>query len=96
MTKREFDSPLDFGIAPAVHALVDAGVETFESCEGGEGHAYPEPAVRFHGNRAEGLRALSVAIQAGLPVLELSRLWQVLDGEITGPYWQITLREKVK
>lgn len=37
----EYDPPLDQGIASAVHALAAAGIETFESCQGGEGHAYP-------------------------------------------------------
>ena len=32
-----FDPPLDRGIAAAVSALVAAGIETFESCEGGPG-----------------------------------------------------------
>jgi hypothetical protein len=40
---------LDPGIAPYVDALRAEGVETFESCEGGDGHAYPEPTVRFAG-----------------------------------------------
>lgn len=34
---------LDDGIREAVRVLAQAGVETFESCQGGDGHAYPEP-----------------------------------------------------
>ena len=90
MSEREFNSPLDEGIKRAVHALVDGGIETFESCEGGSGHAFPEPTVRFHGNHAEGFRALSVAMQAGLRVSELRRVWPVLDQEPTGPCWELT------
>lgn len=85
-----FDPPLDPGIAQAVRALSDAGVETFESCQGGAGHAYAEPTVRFHGDHAEGLRALSVAMRAALPVRELRRVWPVLDNEPTGPWWELT------
>ena len=55
---------LDPGIAAYVDALRDAGVETFESCEGGSGHAYPEPTVRFGGGPGEGFRALAVAYNA--------------------------------
>jgi len=44
-----------------VEVLMRNGVETFESCEGGEGHAFHEPTVRFHGSHAEGFRALSIA-----------------------------------
>lgn len=86
----EYDPPLDSGIVAAVEALRQAGVETYESCEGGAGHAYPEPAVRFHGDQAEGLRALSAALAAGLPVVELRRVWVVLGQEPTGPWWELT------
>jgi hypothetical protein len=89
-TAEDYDSPLDPGIAAAVIALNDANVETFESCEGGPGHAYPEPTVRFHGNQAEGLRALSVAMNAGLRVSALRRTWPIIDGGTTGPWWELT------
>ena len=56
-----FDPPLDPGIAQAVVTLCNGGIETFESCEGGEGHAYPEPTVRFHGGMGEGFRALGLS-----------------------------------
>jgi hypothetical protein len=56
-----FDPDLDPGIRAAVLVLNAAGIETFESCEGGEGHAYPVPTVRFHGDRSEGFRALAAA-----------------------------------
>lgn len=85
-----YDPPLDPGIHGAVCALAAAGVETFESCEGGSGHAYPEPTVRFHGDHAEGLRALAAAMSARLPVRELRRVWPVLDDEPTGPWWELT------
>jgi hypothetical protein len=85
-----FDPPLDRGIAAVVVALASAGVETFESCEGGVGHAYAEPTVRFHGDHAEGMRALSVAMKANLPVQELRRVWPVLNNEPTGPWWELT------
>lgn len=88
--REEFEPPLDPKIKMCVIALRAEGVETFESCEGGDGHAYPEPTVRFHGNQAEGLRALSVAISNGLPVASLRRTWPVIDGEPTGPWWEMT------
>lgn len=86
-----FEPPLDAGIAVAVAVLQAAGVETFESCAGGEGHAYPEPTVRFHGNRSEGFRALAAAVQGGLSVTALRRIWTMIDGEPTGPHWEMTL-----
>lgn len=85
-----YDPPLDAGIKRAVEILSAAGVETFESCDGSPGHAYPEPTVRFHGSRGEGFRALSVAMQADLKVTGLRRVWPVLDSEPTGPWWELT------
>lgn len=84
-----FEPPLDSGIRRAVEVLVKAGVETFESCEGGPGHAYSEPTIRFHGDRSEGLRALAVALQNDLPVAALRRTWNIVNGEPTGPIWEI-------
>lgn len=83
---------LDAGVAPYVDVLDAAGVATFESCEGGEGHAVAEPMVRFHGDGAEGFRALAVALSAGLPVVDLRRFWQVVNGEPCGPYWELSFR----
>lgn len=84
-----YDPPLDPGIAAAVDALRAAGVETFESCSGDPGHAYAEPTVRFHGDRSEGYRALAVVL-GRLDVRELRRVWPVVDGEATGPWWELT------
>jgi hypothetical protein len=86
-----YDPPLDAGIFDAVEILRKAGVETFESCEGGSGHAYPEPTVRFHGDQAEGFKALAAAMRGGLKVAALRRTWPVLDCEPTGPWWELTL-----
>ncbi len=85
-----FSSPLDPGIKAAVEILRAAGVETFESCEGGPGHAYPEPTVRFAGPHSDGFRALAVALQANLRVLTLRRVWPIIDREPTGPSWELT------
>jgi hypothetical protein len=90
----ELPTGLDPGIAAAVTALRAAGVETFESCEGGPGHAFPEPTVRFHGERSAGPKAVAAAQEVGLPLLELRRVWTVDDGEMTGPYWDLVLRSK--
>ena len=89
-TPKDYDPPLDSGISAAVEVLRTSGVETFESCEGGPGHAYPEPTVRFYGDQAEGFRALAAAMRGGLKVSELRRTWPVLDSEPTGPWWELT------
>lgn len=84
------DGQLDDGIRAIVEALRLEGVETFESCQGGEGHAYPEPTVRFFGDRSEGHRALAVAMRLGLTVTALRRTWPVIEDEPTGPWWELT------
>jgi len=85
---------LDEGIRRAVAVLRDHGIETFESCEGGLGHAFPEPTIRFHGGPDEGFKALSYALEHDLPVAELRRFWQVVDGEPHGPYWEMTFHTR--
>jgi hypothetical protein len=88
----EVDLPLDPGIRRAVLILRSAGIETFESCEGGLGHAYPEPTIRFDGGYAAGFKALSIAITYGLPVAAIRRIWEMIDGEPAGPWWEMTFR----
>jgi hypothetical protein len=82
--------PLDPAISYVVKVLREHGVETFESCQGGVGHTFTEPTVRFHGGREEGFRALACALSHDLPVAELRRFWQVVDGEPAGPHWEMT------
>jgi hypothetical protein len=89
----DFDPPLDTGIARQVMILRAGGVETYESCQGGPGHSYKEPTVMFHGGRAEGFRAMAVALQHGLRVSNLKRVWRIEDGEPTGPAWELTFWE---
>lgn len=86
------DLPLDHWISYAVKVLRDAGIETYESCQGGPGHAGAEPFVRFHGERGEGFRAFAAARAYGLPVLDIRRFWAVNDGEPCGPHWELTFR----
>jgi hypothetical protein len=87
---------LDPGIEKAVRRLQACGIETFESCEGGEGHAFPEPTIRFHGTPEAGWRAVGVCLAYGLRILCLRRAWYVLDAnEPTGPHLEITFRERV-
>jgi len=86
----DFDPPLDPGIREAVLVLREDGVETFESCQGGPGHSFPVPTIRFHGGQADGFRALGLALQSGLRVCDLRRVWSVIDGEPVGPDWELT------
>jgi hypothetical protein len=87
---RPFESSLDPGIRNAVMILRENGIETFESCQGGKGHCSEEPFIRFHGYQPEGLKAVSVSLYAGLRVVELRRIWTIRDGELQGPWWEMT------
>lgn len=82
---------IDPGILPIVMLLRDAGIETSESCQGGDGHVEKYPFVSFYASRPEAFRALKVVFDAGLPVIELVQFWQVdrVDGEPHGPYWRL-------
>ena len=83
---------LDPKIRRIVRILYENGIETFESCEGGHGHAFYEPTVRFFGQRAEGFKALAIAMNYGLRVSELRRYYSIQDGEPVGPHWEMTFR----
>jgi hypothetical protein len=88
--KKNYYPSFDKGISNEVKTLIKAGIETFESCEGGKGHAYTEPTIRFHGDRSEGFRALAIALQNGLQVSSIRRIWPIIQGEPTGPWWEMT------
>jgi hypothetical protein len=88
------DMPLDRGIRRYVHILLDAGIETFESCEGGSGHAFPDPTIKFFGNHWEGFKAMSVAMTHGLPVMGIRLCWDMDNGMPHGPWWEIVFHAK--
>jgi hypothetical protein len=86
---------IDAGIIRAVEVLQAAQIETFESCEGGAGHAFTEPTVRFHGTPEVGWRALAACIASGLPILSLRRVWYFENQEPTGPQWEISFLRRL-
>jgi hypothetical protein len=92
-TSRDWLASLDPGTAPYVDVLDTAEIETFESCEGTEGHGFLEPTVSFYRGHSEGFRSLAVAVQRGLSVAELRRYRQVSRaGEPEGHHWELTFR----
>ena len=86
------DMELDPGIRRYVLILRSQGIETFESCQGGEAHAFPEPTIKFHGNHGEGFKALAVAMTFHLPILSVRLAWDFYDGFPHGPWWEMTFR----
>ncbi len=87
--KNQYSPPLDKGIKRYVEILNAAGIETYESCEGGKGHSFPEPTIRFYGDHSEGFKALAIALQHRLPVLYLRRFYTINDLQPVGPDWEI-------
>jgi hypothetical protein len=85
-----FEPPLDEGIREIVLTLIAQGIQTYESCQGGAGHSYLEPTVRFEGDESEGLRAVAVALAYGMPVARLRRVWGVTHGALHGPWREMT------
>lgn len=70
---------LDEGIRAAVEILNNHGFKTFESCQGGEGHCYAEPTVRFFGSDFDLIRAFEICQCYGLNVLEAKRIYRKED-----------------
>lgn len=87
---KQLDSPLEPLIAPYVKTLQDNGVETFESCQGGEEHSYVNPTIAFHGDASAGWKALSVALTHNLPVSKLQREWSIYQDQAPdGSIWKM-------
>ena len=83
-------SDLDKGIRDIVVLFNENGVETFESCQGGKGHAFFEPTIRFHGECHEGYRVFALARANRLRISAIRRVWDCEDGELVGPCWEAT------
>jgi hypothetical protein len=93
--RSEFEPPwdeIDPFILPIVRVFYLEGIETFQSCQGGIGHSFPEPTVEFSGGMSVGFRALHIALEYDLKPFALRRAWSVLDKEPVGPHWEMTFR----
>jgi hypothetical protein len=78
-------------ILPAVEILNKHGFKTFESCQGGEGHCFAEPTVRFEGTEFDLIRAHEVCEFYGLPVSDARRVYRKISeniGENTPLLWR--------
>jgi hypothetical protein len=78
----KFSPPLDKGIKKAVEILNTHGFKTFESCEGGDGHAFVEPTIRFTGNEFDCLRAFEICQLYHLCVHECRRVFRKTDAYV--------------
>lgn len=83
---------IDPEIAAALHALADYGIDTFSSCQGGEGHTCGMPEILFLGDDHAGLYAVWLLEAAGFRVWELSRHWDLDFGLPRAPFWRVAMR----
>jgi hypothetical protein len=83
---------LDVGIRFAVRVLHARGFETCQSCQGGQGHSYPEPTVEMvaGGDDALGFGALDALRSYGLPVADVAIVWRVSGSHPFEKLWRIT------
>lgn len=77
---------LDRGIIRPVRILKEDGVETCQSCEGGDGHCYEYPSVDILG---QPWRALDLCNTYGLPVHTVSHQFSIREGEPVENVWRL-------
>ena len=81
---------LDRWVRFAVLMLRQAGIQTYESCQGGAGHAFPEPTVRFEGTKSDAFRAVAAVRAHGLPAHHLRQFWRLNEHGAERPAWEMT------
>ena len=69
-------SNIDPLILPVVEILNTHGFETFDSCQGGEGHPFADGYIRFYGDEHDLLRAWEVCTTYGIRPRETHRVFQ--------------------
>lgn len=91
---------LDPGIKDAVILLNKYGFKTWESCQGGEGHCFPEPTVRFFGEEFDLIRAYEICVLHQLNVFDARRVYRktsvysdVTNGNDIGKNWDKPFNE---
>jgi len=85
---------LDEGIRFAVRLLRARGFDTCQSCQGGPGHSYDRPTVDLIAGPSDaiGFGALDVLVSYGLPVRDVSLVWNIDRGGVPHErLWRITL-----
>ena len=95
MKQEAFYALLDEGIRFPVRVLHAKGIDTGQSCQGGEGHAYDHPTIDLieGASQRDGFAALSALESYGLNVRDLSLLYNITDGLIIENFWRITFRQ---
>ncbi len=97
ITRKEFNrhlefnnQPIDKGILHHVKILKENGVDTFMSCQGGKGHTFSSPTIRFRCTKKEAFKALSVAVDNDLSPMALNEIRLLIGKKIAfGPFWEL-------
>lgn len=84
--ERFSSEPMDPGIICAVRIFQEHGIETCQSCQGGEGHSYEWPTVDIYG---QPWKALDVANTHDLSVIAISEQFGIYDGRPTEHFWRV-------
>lgn len=80
------EEPMDFGIVRCVRLFQEAGIETCQSCVGGEGHSYRYPTVDLF---SRPWTVLDVARDHDLPVMEISQRFGIRDFAPVEHFWRV-------
>lgn len=80
---------LDDGIIKVVRVLRKAGIDTFNSCQGGPGCRFDRSVVWFNGDIDEGFRAEKILMDAGFKVYQIAHFWHTRQN-MKCPYWEIS------
>lgn len=83
--KKTFEH-VDEGIREIVEVLNKHGFDTWESCEGGEGHCCDKPMIRFRGNEFDLIRAFRLCENYGFDLLQANRVYgmtEIATGDIS-------------
>jgi hypothetical protein len=94
----EFYKGIDAGIRFAVRVLHAHGIETCQSCQGGEGHCYDRPTIDMIAiaDDVTGFAALHYLQSYGLEVKNLAILWRIRNGLPYEKLWRIVFRETME
>ena len=88
---------LDPGVRPYVETLRANGIETIESCEGGDNHYSDRPWIRFRGESfTDGLKSVAIALDHAMPLFQLKRVWNVSEDNLVGPDWELSFFNKAE
>lgn len=90
-----FYEAIDGGIRFPLKVLHAAGLETCQSCQGGEDHSYDRPTIDmiWAGHNGAGFIAADALAAHGLRVQDVSIVWRIEHAVPVEAVWRVTLWE---